>query len=461
MTRSGIRRQGALDPLTPHPSRLTPYALRLTPHALRLASLLLLAAAAPAAAHYRSISYSTWHIDGRSAQVTVRLSLLDLSRFPWSVTTGAEFEELVGTYLTGHLQLLAGDTACLVSSGPVPLAGPAGRLVYEWRVACPETGALRVRTGLFLDVTPSHLHFARVVFSDTPAIERVLSSAEPTWALASTLTTPAQESGGTSLPGYVSLGLEHILTGYDHLAFLLALLLLAPSLVEVAKVVTGFTLAHSITLALAALGYVRPQPAAIEALIGLSIALVAAENIWLVAGRTRTLPWLITTTLALLAVAAARGHGGVPPLTLAGLALFCLCYFTLLRRVSRPGPLRFAIAFLFGLVHGFAFAGVLVEAGLPGGRLAQALLGFNVGVELGQLSVVALVWPLLALASGAARTPARAQVPLARRLGLPRPRGAGETWRRFDQSAVPLSIEIGSAAVCGLGVFWFVTRAFG
>ena len=86
---------------------------------------------------------------------------------------------------------------------------------------------------------------------------------------------------GTSLGEYIALGIEHILTGYDHLAFLLALLLIGSSLGEVAKVVTGFTVAHSITLGLTILGYVRPEARSVEALIGLSIALVAAENVWL------------------------------------------------------------------------------------------------------------------------------------------------------------------------------------
>jgi hypothetical protein len=94
--------------------------------------------------------------------------------------------------------------------------------------------------------------------------------------------------------------------------------------------------------------------------------------------------------------------------------------------------LRFAIAFCFGLVHGFGFAGVLAEVALPQGRLLPALLGFNLGVEIGQLAIVALVWPLLVLL-------ARIQ--------------AGR-WHR------PV-LEVGTAVVCGLGVFWWVERAFG
>src|SRR5205823_877316 len=145
-----------------------------------------------------------------------------------------------------------------------------------------------------------------------------------------------------------------------------------------------------LTLAVAALGWMRPERAPIEALIGLSIALVAAENVWLTGVRGRALPATIAGGLAILAIVAAAGIGRVPPLTLAGLGLFAACYFPLLGRVARPATLRWGLAFLFGLVHGFGFAAVLTEARLEPGRLVRALVGFNAGVEAGQLAIVAL-----------------------------------------------------------------------
>ena len=213
--------------------------------------------------------------------------------------------------------------------------------------------------------------------------------------------------------------------------FLLGLLLLARRASEVVTIVTGFTLAHSITLALAALGEVRPDPDAVQALVGLSIALVAAENGWLLAGRPRLVPALVVAALGLAAALAAAGLGAVPAATLLGLGLFAACYFALLERVENPMRLRFAIAFCFGLVHGFGFAGVLTEVALPRERLVPALLGFNVGVELGQLVIVAAVWPLLSVLS---------------RLR------AGRVHRTL--------VEVGTGVVCALGVFWWVQRAF-
>jgi len=155
---------------------------------------------------------------------------------------------------------------------------------------------------------------------------------------------------GMAVPGYLKLGLEHILTGFDHLLFVLGLLLLIGSNWRLVKAVTAFTAAHSITLALAALGYLQFPSAAIEALVALSILFVAVE----------------------------LTKNGRPDLTLAQ---------------RRP----WLIAFLFGLLHGMAFAGVLADIGLPPGSAPEALLLFNVGVEIGQLLFIAVVLGMLAI----------------------------------------------------------------
>jgi hypothetical protein len=177
---------------------------------------------------------------------------------------------------------------------------------------------------------------------------------------------------------FFALGMHHIATGFDHMLFLLGLLLFRQSLGRLAAVITCFTLAHSVTLAASAAGWVSPPGRAIELLIAASIAYVGAAS--LLAPRSSHGPW---------------------------------------------------IALGFGLVHGFGFAGVLAEMHLPGERLVAALFGFNLGVEAGQLAVVALLWPPLRVLALRARAPHR------------------------------LLVETASAAVCALGLFWFTTRAFG
>jgi hypothetical protein len=212
----------------------------------------------------------------------------------------------------------------------------------------------------------------------------------------------------------------------------LALILIAAQFGEVATVITGFTIAHSIALAVAVLGLAKPETQTVGALVGLSIVLVAAENIFLLSDRPRSIPLLLALGLAAMALLSLSGVAAVGALTLAGMTLFTLCYFGLLGRASRPARLRFAIAFAFGLVHGFGFAGVLVDVSLPTERLVPALLGFNLGVEVGQLVLVAALWPVVR-----------------------------DLARLRDGRAHRILVEVGSAALCGVGIFWFITRAFG
>ena len=144
--------------------------------------------------------------------------------------------------------------------------------------------------------------------------------------------------------GFFMLGVEHIATGYDHLLFLLALILCGGRLVELLKIITAFTIAHSLTLGAAALDLVMLPSTLVESVIALSIAYVAFENLY-------------------------------PRYA-----------------VSR----RWAVSFLFGLVHGFGFSSVLKEIGLPKDSLLLSLLNFNLGVEAGQLVAVVIAVPLLA-----------------------------------------------------------------
>jgi hydrogenase/urease accessory protein HupE len=170
-----------------------------------------------------------------------------------------------------------------------------------------------------------------------------------------------QRGIGELARAYTVLGVEHILTGYDHLAFVLALLFLVGFNKRLLLTITAFTAAHSLTLAVSALGLLTLRPPPVEATIALSIMLVAGEAL----------------------------HEG--------------------RTLSKRWPA--VVAFLFGLVHGLGFAGALKEIGLPQQHLAVALLTFNVGVELGQLLVVAISFAIYRVLArqpqfGAARTPA-------------------------------------------------------
>lgn len=400
-----------------------------------LAAAFLAPAAAPA--HTRSASYSHWEITGREARVQLQIAQRELTRLPWGTVAPPQVQPQLAAYVQKRLRLEAAGAPC-AAAGPVrALAAPPTRALLEWRVRCPPHGALAIHSELLLEAAPGHVHFARLAkrtgTAAGPAVERVLSNLERRWPLPGHGDAAAQ---GSSFGAYFWLGVRHIISGADHLVFLLGLLLLAARWAQAAWVVTGFTAAHSITLALAATGQVQPPTAAVEALIGLSVVLVAVENAWLRGGRGRALP-AAACALLLLAAAATfvSGAGAVPAWAWLGLALFCACYFALLARAQRPLRLRFALAAAFGLLHGFGFAGVLTELALPQTRLLPALLGFNLGVEAGQLLFAAVVLPPL--------------------LWLAR-RAAQRASARRAHAAV---FALCNAAVCAAGVFWLLTRS--
>lgn len=383
-------------------------------------------AAAPAHAHGRSVSHSTWQLDASGASVEARFTALDLTALQLP-EKDADGGDPVARYAAAHLVLERDGKPCALATEPHAVDAPPGWRVFDWRLSCP-AGGRAIRSSVLLDELPSHLHFARATGADGRTIEHVFAEGDGAWPVDGA----AGAGSGRSFAACVLLGVLYILCGWDHLAFVAALLLLARELREAVLLVTAFTLAHSLTLVLAALGALQPDVAAVGALIGFSIALVAAENAWLLADRGRLVPGVVATLLAGMAALAAYGVGVLRPLALLGLALFALCHFALLDRSPRPARLRAAVAFGFGLVHGLGFAAALARSAAPGSEPVPALVGFNVGIELGQLALVALFWPLLRLLE-----------------------------RRRDRRLGPLVVETGSAALCGLGLFWFLTRALG
>jgi len=397
--------------------------------------------ASSVSAHGRSVSYSSWEIDGAGARVSLRLKLLELSRLgpqalpPGSVSAAGApgSPDLPARAFPTELILIADGMPCPPDSVAQRRPDEPGWIRYQWRVTCPENAAqLAIRSRLLLAVAPSHMHFARVRFVDAPAAvrEQVLTEASPEFVLRQIGETQAQVPTGSRFVDYLALGIEHILTGWDHLAFVFGLLLLAARLRDVARLVTGFTLAHSLTLALAVLDIVHPRAAAVEVVIAFSVGLVAIEKGWELAGRPRIIPVMVLAGLLVLGVISLAGFASVPLLTVIGLIVFTGCYFALISR-SESKWLRVCLTFAFGLVHGFGFAGILVEMALPTDRLVPALLGFNLGVELGQIGVVLVLWPLLWFGR----------------------RVAGVRVSRFAG-------EWSAAALCGLGLYWLVERAF-
>jgi hydrogenase/urease accessory protein HupE len=243
-----------------------------------------------------------------------------------------------------------------------------------FRVRDERPGALSVRTDLF-PYDRSHQTFVNIYDDGRLRQQWIFSHGAPERRYYFGTTAGAVEVMKTFIPA----GVHHILIGPDHLLFLFGLLLLGGSWKSLVKIVTAFTLGHSLTLSLASLGIFSPPASIIEPAIALSIVVVGADNLM-------------------------RGQDG---------------------RDLRPWA-----ALLFGLVHGFGFANVLREFGLPREALAWSLFSFNVGVEIGQLTVVAVVASAL------------------------------EFIRRRNQALSRRVTVVGSIIVICAGTFWFVQRVF-
>jgi hypothetical protein len=322
-----------------------------------LASLLL--APRTVLAHQASTVYLQLTIAGRDATLSARVAAEDLGEptglSPLIVPSRAQFErhrERAMQYIAEHLRLSLDHASCPLRPDTVSLAPRDDRfdVTFTYVASCPrQIDVLTIHDDLFFDVDPRHQALLSVrAFGTTQQHVLRIDHRD--------VTVRGEPSRLAQAREYTMLGIEHILTGYDHLAFLLALLVLAAArprregFVQVLSVVTAFTVAHTITLALAVTGVVRLPSRVVESAIALSIAYVALENV--------------------------------------------------LRPSPRP---RWPLTFAFGLVHGLGFASALAETGLPARGTALALVAFNVGVEMGQLAVVMLVYPMLRVLHGGAR----------------------------------------------------------
>lgn len=291
-------------------------------------------------------------------------------------TAPGEFALLWKTPMRGEMRLalsveFSGRTE---NSSAIARRETDGAAIQTWRMKAidPLRGQSVRLVGLEKTMTDA---LVRAEFADGTSWTQRLTPQQPAAVI------PAGQSGLMVAGLYLKLGVEHILLGIDHLLFVLALLILTHGPWRLVKTITAFTIAHSITLALATLGFVQVPQAPVEAVIALSIVFVATE---IVHGR--------------------YGRGGL----------------------AARAP--WIVAFAFGLLHGFGFAGALSEVGLPQGQIPVALLFFNLGVEAGQLLFIAAVLSVMAVV---------------RRLRMPLPRWA---------ELVP-AYSIGTIAM-----FWVIQR---
>ena len=320
-----------------------------------VAALLLLAVLPGVArAHQGGISYADIDIREREVEITLAvayqdwLPVVDLDADHDGVVTSAEARAGVGRlglFARSRLTVTADGRSCAGEARDADVAERLGttfvvlRLVYT----CPSpVSRLRIACALLSREHAGHRTLARIEDRSgrgMPLREHVFGPGSEKLEVAFDRRTQGPLAAAAE---FLRLGVEHIFTGYDHILFLLGLLLVARGFADLLKIVTAFTVAHTLTLVLATLRYLSLDVRLVESVIALSIAYVALEN--LVAAEHRR---------------------------------------------------RWVLAFVFGLVHGFGFSNVLRAMDIPRQLLAWSLASFNIGVEIGQVVIVSLCYPVL------------------------------------------------------------------
>jgi hydrogenase/urease accessory protein HupE len=299
----------------------------------------------------RAVSLSVLAVGVHAALTRLRLVLLAVALLPATVAAHevrpaylsiqqkapSEFSVLFKTPMQGdaRLALSARFSGSVESSTPVVSRETGDAMVQTWRMRTvePLAGQTVLIDGLQSTMTDA---LVRVAFADGSSWTARLTPSEPS------ATVPASQSAWAVFVTYLRHGIEHIALGLDHLLFVAALMLIVRDWLKLVKAITAFTVAHSITLTCATFGWITLPSKPVELMVALSIVMVAAEIVRMERGETSlaiTRPWIV--------------------------------------------------AFAFGLLHGFGFAGALVDLGLPRSDIPLALLAFNVGVEIGQLAFVA------------------------------------------------------------------------
>lgn len=368
-------------------------------------------------AHTRSQSLSDWKPGDQPGELQGRFSI-DAYRATLLYADAGErappLPELLAEHLGREISAEQAGEACrLISSAPA--TAPQGFLAVGLRLQCPQPvdqASVILRIGALFRYAASHVHILRYQTASGDVLEKVLNPERNSALL--------QAGEGTQgMWALIPVGAAHVLMGPDHLAFVLALLLAIRGWRTLLATVTAFTVGHSLTLLAATAAWITPSSVAVEMLIGFSIALASLE--------------------------AARQHGWNPsqarrvglaalvPLVMliagADLSLALACGLLTLTLALRRWPIA-VMALGFGLIHGAGFAGAYADL-LAGQELHWApLLGFNLGVEFGQILVITLAYGLAWISRQA-----------------------------LTQMQQRLAIHQTLGALLALGVFWTLTRA--
>lgn len=395
--------------------------------ALFLFFVMIVAAQVDALAHTKSQSFSQWEIISEKEANSLKFIFsVDQRRITQlaQLYPSMDYAALLHRHLTDTLHVIQNKTPCPLENLNVTQHTMSGYFRARGQVICPETiiaSAPVITISSFTPVSPAHIHLARFSIAGENQ-EIVLNNARQYFVF-------EVRDFIDSLSAFIGLGFIHVISGLDHMIFLLALALFAATPRLAVFCITGFTLGHSLTLALAYMDIITPHEKMIEALIGLTIALTAYD----IAGKaekTRPLSAMLLS-IGLMLICGLAIYLGRLPLSTGLFFTLPLALFSY-QHLSQSGQTKTKLFPLltvaFGLVHGAGFAGGLKHINLDKSDILTPLVGFNLGVELAQLTALIAVY--IVISSLEMRTNFRRD--------------------RFENLVAP--------AMFGLGLFWFAER---
>ena len=349
----------------------------------------------PLNAHYFSESFSKWNVVDNKVEANFSLLTLESTRiFQVENYQKIMFEENLSEtdvfkiYLSQHLKVTSEGKSCSLVDEIKELNSQEGSLNLSLNFECPSNKEIKIINNALFNLVQSHIHIARIYIDNNLYTEKALFFNDQSIDLNE---EKENNSFSNSFYKFFSLGLDHILSGYDHLLFILGLLLLVTNLKRLLLVITGFTIGHSLTLSLSVINIIQVKSSLVEALIGYTIMFVGLEYLYKENNDHRVSMIFITTLSLLLLIFGNLINPNFPYFLILGILLFSLGYFYLLKNLNSENNLLSIITIIFGLIHGFGFGGFLLGSKISSENIFSGLLGFNLGVEIGQIIFVLLI----------------------------------------------------------------------
>ncbi len=349
----------------------------------------------PLNAHYFSESFSKWNVVDNKVEANFSLLTLESTRiFQVENYQKIMFEENLSEtdvfkiYLSQHLKVTSEGKNCSLADEIKELNSQEGSLNLSLNFECPSNKEIKIINNALFNLVQSHIHIARIYIDNNLYTEKALFFNDQSIDLNE---EKENNSFSNSFYKFFSLGLDHILSGYDHLLFILGLLLLVTNLKRLLLVITGFTIGHSLTLSLSVINVIQVKSSLVEALIGYTIMFVGLEYLYKENNDHKVSMIFITTLSLLLLIFGNLINPNFPYFLILGILLFSLGYFYLLKNLNSENNLLSIITIIFGLIHGFGFGGFLLGSKISSENIFSGLLGFNLGVEVGQIIFVLLI----------------------------------------------------------------------